>query len=103
MINEDLLRERLKLFKNDPSYRLFSNNCEHLSNYLESGMAKSPQLQGGVMGLLAGCIALKPLNVRNQWAALGLVALTTCVGIKANFPQITGVKAPSPAPTHPVD
>jgi hypothetical protein len=86
-ISEQLLQERLELCRLDSNYRLFGNNCEHFCNYLESGKAVSPQLQGGVAGFAGGVIAAKAMGVKNPWVTVGLIALTTYAGAKIGAPK----------------
>lgn len=86
-ITAPLLWQRWKNRKSDPVYRLLGNNCEQLSNYLETGKRFSPQLQGGVAGLGFGLLTLKQTKISNDWLALVYVAGCTLLGAKLGAPQ----------------
>ena len=85
-IPESLLYKRFEMRLADPAYRLHDNNCEHLCNFLETGVAKSPQLQGGVAGFAGGVFVMRALNIQNPWFSLCLIALTTFIGVKIGAP-----------------
>lgn len=86
-VSMGLLRSRFEQFSDNPDYRLDNNNCEHLCNFLESGIVVSPQLQGGVAGFTGGLIAARALGVKNPWATVGLVLLTTYAGVRIGAPK----------------
>lgn len=95
-IPETLLWERLETFRNNPHYDFFTNNCEYLCNFLETGAAFSTQLQGGMVGFAVGCAAVRYSNVENPLAAIGLIILTTCLGAKIGAPKAPSIQ-PFPA------
>lgn len=79
-IAESVLWERFNQLKKKSLYRLYSNNCEHVSNFLETGISGSKQLKYGVAGLATGYFVVRASGIKNPWLALGLVGLTTIVG-----------------------
>jgi len=86
-VAESLLWRRFEIFKKNSKYCPFTNNCEHLCNFLETGMRVSPQLQGGVAGFSFGCAAVRALKIGNGLAALGMVLISTLVGINVGAPK----------------
>lgn len=86
-IAEVLLWDRLEMFKTHQNYRLFTNNCEHLCSFLETGQSESRQLRGGVLGFATGYAVTKYLGNSNIFLSLGLLAVTTTIGLKLGAPK----------------
>lgn len=52
------LKQRLQqITQGDTQYQWFSNNCEHIANFLISGRKHSPQKQAAIAGAVIGAIA----------------------------------------------
>lgn len=51
------LKQRLQqITQGDTRYQWFSNNCEHIANFMISGRKYSPQIQASAIGAIIGAI-----------------------------------------------
>jgi cell wall-associated NlpC family hydrolase len=56
--DKPLLARRLReILENNSRYKLLTNNCEHIANYLISGRKMSSQVQATLVGMALGGIA----------------------------------------------
>lgn len=73
--SEGFEKRILEIIESGASYRLFSNNCEHIAHYIAAGERVSPQLQAAVgFGLVGGLLAAKG-NASNFLLGVGMFGM----------------------------
>lgn len=83
------LRERMQQVRaQEARWRLFGN-CEHLSNYLETGRAYSPQLRGLVGGAGVALVLASALDIKDWRLRILLMVGFGAAGARLAAPQAT--------------
>lgn len=68
-------------------YHFIFNNCEHFSEFMESGKQQSPQLRGGMLGASIGYTVTKAVKVQNPWAVAGILIGAGLIGASLAAPK----------------
>ncbi len=68
---ETVLERAKELIKNDKSYHLLKNNCEHFVREVCGVEISTPQIQKAVFALISSTIAIKATDPRVQGLAAG--------------------------------
>ncbi|TBW48514.1 hypothetical protein EZI54_21210 [Marinobacter halodurans] len=83
-VKEGFEKRLAEVIQNSASYRLFSNNCEHVAYYLTVGERISPQLQAALGIGLAGGLLLSQGKLSNFMVAAGVAGVGALLLSNAN-------------------
>jgi hypothetical protein len=87
-VSAELLWPRFEEFSGKNNrYDVFTNNCEHLSSFLETGERHSPQVVGAVAGLVGGYVIGKGLELESPVAVTAIAIVGAIVGLNMATPK----------------